>query len=254
MSIENVPPFGPAELKSFLKSYLRIQGEKLEQIHKMFITFEQDLVEYNNKINLISHNDIKNIWTRHILDSIIPLQLFTKLCTGESENLNAIDVGSGAGFPGMALSIVMSNTNFTLVESVGKKAAFLQEMREKFSSQNLRILTERSELLAMNKEHREAYDYSFTRALAKPPTALELLIPFLKKGGLSFFWGSGEEWKNVDALNRVASILGARIADIKNYKLPMDDRDRSIIVFEKISNTMNGYPRNVGVPDKNPLK
>ncbi|OGR82226.1 MAG: 16S rRNA (guanine(527)-N(7))-methyltransferase RsmG, partial [Elusimicrobia bacterium RIFCSPLOWO2_01_FULL_54_10] len=151
-----------------------------------FDAYERLIREWQEKLNLVSRGDLEKIRSRHIADSLQLLELFPDL-----NFQTAVDVGAGAGFPGIPLSIAYPAGNFTLLESVSKKCAFLSACVAGLALPNVAVLNGRSEDFGRGKKHRDAHDLGVARALANPPVALELVLPWVKVGGAAVFWGSG---------------------------------------------------------------
>ncbi len=217
-------------------------------IHKGFTTYQQLLNSWNQKFNLVSEKDLEKVWSRHFLDSLIALELFPELVLTA-----ACDVGSGAGFPGLALAIARPEMKLTLMESNGKKSSFLNEVISNLKL-NCRVATERAEVLGQDPSLRETKDAAFTRALAKAGEALELVLPFLKIGGKAVFWAGGEGWEDLNKIEKAAKILSCEVRDQKFYALPGEDgRQRKLVLVEKVRALDPQYPRRTGVPHKKPL-
>lgn len=232
---------------------------KIQDIHKKFQTYQQIVQKFNNKFNLISQNDLNKIWIRHFFDSVIPIKLFTQEFSimhnspPPHKRLRGIDIGTGAGFPGLPVALLCTGISLTLVDSIQKKYRFLknilipallsrEELIPPYQMDSLAVLCARAEKLAHQKEHREQYDFAFARALAKPLVALELLLPFVKVGGKAFFWASGKEWSEEKKIEKRAHHLGAKLYDKKEYLLPGENRKRALLVMQKISETDTRFP------------
>lgn len=257
----------------FLKNIPQIDTGKTQEIYKKLTSYEQFIIEANVKFNLISHYDIEKLWFRHFLDALIPLKIFNsflvemfhvrqkdELSQKSIQNLDQnprkfIDVGSGAGLPGIPLSIVMPRYEMVLLESNDKKCHFLNECIIALALKNVQVVRDRAETLARNPLHREQYDFAITRALSKPASALELLLPFVKVGGKAIFWVSANEEFSSGKLADVSKILGGRFIAEEEYFLPEDEslKKRKIVLVEKIENTNEKYPRKIGIPQKRPL-
>ncbi|OGR89452.1 MAG: 16S rRNA (guanine(527)-N(7))-methyltransferase RsmG [Elusimicrobia bacterium RIFCSPLOWO2_01_FULL_60_11] len=214
-----------------------------------FDAYERLIREWQERLNLVSRGDLEKIKGRHIGDSLKLYELLPEL-----KFQTAIDVGCGAGFPGIPLSIVQSDKTFTLVESIAKKCAFLEAAVSALSLTNVSVICSRSEDLGREKAHRDRYDLAVARALAHPSTALELVVPLAKVGGACVFWGSGPDWADRDRIDKVAAMLGGAYVGDKPYHLEGDDRERKLVLVEKRSPTPEKYPRRPGVPEKSPLK
>lgn len=203
------------------------------------------LVEYNSHTNLTALRDEKSIVEKHFLDSLL-------LQTLISEDMKtAIDVGTGAGFPGMVLAIFNENIKFTLMDSIGKKTKFLQLVKEELNLENVEVVTSRAEDF-ISEEKRESYDLGLCRGVSKLSTILEYIIPFLKVEGVFLsqkMEGTGEEAEAENALK----LLNAKIVEIHNFKLPYCEDSRVVIEIKKEGETDKKYPRRAGIPLKRPL-
>ena len=207
------------------------------------------LKEWNRRFNLVSAGDLPKIGERHFEDSLKFRGLFPGLPFER-----AIDVGSGAGFPGLPLALEFPGKRFDLLESVGKKCTSLRTAATELGLRNVQVLNGRSEVLAREAGHRETYDLGVARALDRPAAALELVLPLVRTGGACVFWAAGEDWKDRSLLNRVAHRLGGEIAEEKAYVLGEDSRIRKLVLVQKRSPTPEEFPRRAGIPGKNPLK
>lgn len=203
------------------------------------------LMDYNSHTNLTALRDEKSIVEKHFLDSL----LLQKLIKPEMQT--AIDVGTGAGFPGMVLAIFNENIKFTLMDSIGKKTKFLDMVREELKLENVEVVTSRAEDF-INDERRESYDLGLCRGVSKLSTILEYIIPFLKVNGTFLsqkMEGTGEEIEAEKALE----ILKSKIVEIFNFELPYGKDHRVIIEIVKTEKTDKKYPRRAGIPLKRPL-
>jgi 16S rRNA (guanine527-N7)-methyltransferase len=221
-------------------------SEQLTEVFSRFNIYARCLVEANKKINLISNNDLKKLWERHFLDSIQPLFLFSKLFNYSDSNLRLIDIGSGAGLPGLPIKIILENASMVLVDSIGKKCQFIDGVINKLGLLDCSVICRRVEDLATESVHRERYDIAFSRAIAKTVTALEFVLPFVKVGGGAYFWGSGSEWEDLERVREAAKVLGGRLVEEKKYYLASgggNDAERKIIYFKKEGLTRRQYPR-----------
>ena len=214
-----------------------------------FQAYERLIREWQEKLNLVSRGDLEKIWDRHICDSLKLYELLPDL-----KFQKAIDVGCGAGFPGLPLAIARPEKDFVLAESIAKKCVFLNAAVSGIHLANVRVVCARSEELGRDKTHRDQYGLAVARALAHPAAALELAVPFAKVGGACVFWGSGPDWADRSRIGKVAVMLGSVLADEKPYRLQGDDRERKLVLIEKRSPTPEKYPRRLGGPEMNPLK
>ena len=203
------------------------------------------LIEYNSHTNLTALRDVKSIIEKHFLDSLLLQNLI------KNRSKKAIDIGTGAGFPGMVLAIFNPDIEFTLMDSIGKKTKFLELVKEDLELNNVNVVTSRAEDY-INDENRETYDLGLCRGVSKLGTILEYIIPFLKINGEFLsqkMEGTGEEAEAENALN----ILQSKIIEIYNLQLPYSKDSRVIIKIEKTASNDKKYPRRAGIPLKRPL-
>lgn len=265
LSTKRAEYFSGHEFSDFIQNFPYFPIEKTQEIHKQFKNYQQVIQKFYSKINLISHSDLSKIWIRHFIDSLIPIKLFQpvllnyiycSLCRERSyarpmARIKAIDIGSGAGFPGVPIAMMLDQVEFLLVESSRKRAVFLEHiLLRELALKNVKVANERSETLLRDPSYRESFDFAFTRALAKPPVALELLLPFLKAGGKAFFWASGPEWDEKEKLEKCAVALSGKWLAEKKYILPQDHRKRKIVLIEKIFQSDEKDPRMEGILKK----
>ena len=209
------------------------------------IKYLELLIEYNSHTNLTALRDEKSIVEKHFLDSLLLQNLIKK------EFKKAIDIGTGAGFPGMVLAIFNPDIEFTLMDSLGKKTKFLELVKEELELNNVNVVTSRAEDY-INDENRETYDLGLCRGVSKLGTILEYIIPFLKINGEFLsqkMEGTGEETEAENALNTLKS----KIIEIYNLQLPFSKDSRVVIKIEKTASNDKKYPRRAGIPLKRPL-
>ena len=209
------------------------------------IKYLELLAEYNSHTNLTALRDEKSIIEKHFLDSLLLQNLIKR------ESKKAIDIGTGAGFPGMVLAIFNPEIEFTLMDSIGKKSRFLELVKENLRLENVNVVTSRAEDY-ITDENRETYDLGLCRGVSKLSTILEYIIPFLKVNGEFLsqkMEGTGEETEAENALN----ILQSKIVEIYNLQLPFSKDPRVVIRIEKTDFNDRKYPRRAGIPLKRPL-
>lgn len=209
------------------------------------IKYLELLTEYNSHTNLTALRDEKSIIEKHFLDSLLLQNLI------KSESKKAIDIGTGAGFPGMVLAIFNPEIEFTLMDSIGKKTKFLELVKENLRLENVNVVTSRAEDY-ITDENRETYDLGLCRGVSKLSTILEYITPFLKVNGEFLsqkMEGTGEETEAENALN----ILQSKIVEIYNLQLPFSKDPRVVIRIEKTDFNDRKYPRRAGIPLKRPL-
>lgn len=221
-----------------------IDVEKYQQLK----AFADHMALSNRQYNLSGIKDPVDIRKKHFLDSISCLPMIEGL-----KNDKAIDVGTGAGFPGVVIKILHPEIDVTLVDSVGKKTTFLGEVKEQLGLEKLNIINGRAEALGQDPEHREKYDLVFARALAKMPVMLEYLLPLTAIGGYVIAQRGSDSKQEAEGFNLLIKRLGGEVEEITPVEIP-DMTERYIIKIRKISETSVKYPRRVGVPKKNPMQ
>lgn len=216
-----------------------------EQISK-FITYKELLKEWNQKINLTAITEDNEIVLKHFVDSLTVLKYI-------HQNANIIDVGTGAGFPGIPTKIARKDVSVTLLDSLNKRINFLNDVIEKTNLENIKTVHGRAEDLGQNKEYRERYDIAVARAVANLSTLTELCLPFVKVGG-SFIAMKGNSTEEFEEAKKAIETLGGKIEKIDRFNLPGTDIERNIVVIKKINKTPNQYPRKAGTPANKPIK
>lgn len=234
--------------------FFKEMKEKLEEI-KINLTVEQLnqfysymnlLIEWNEKINLTSIIQPDEIIVKHFVDSLTII----KNIKDESK---IVDVGTGAGFPGIPLSIVKPNAKITLVDSLNKRLIFLEEVIRVLNLKNVELVHARAEEFGQNKNSREKFDIATSRAVANLSTLSEYLLPLLKINGIAICMKSLNVDEEINISQKAIKILGGKIKNIDKFKLPHTDIGRAIITIEKCNNTPSKYPRKAGIPSKDPL-
>jgi 16S rRNA (guanine527-N7)-methyltransferase len=228
---------------------LEEKGISLNEIQKkQFELYFQELVEWNNKMNLTAITDEEDVYLKHFYDSISAafFQDFTK-------PLNVVDVGAGAGFPSIPIKICFPNLKITIVDSLNKRISFLQHLVSTLELKNVSLFHDRAETFAKNKQHREKYDLVIARAVARMAVLAELCLPLAKVGGI-FLAMKGPEVVNeiVDGKTAITT-LGGEVVRNENLQLPFEKSQRHFIFIEKRKKTPNLYPRKPGTPNKQPL-
>lgn len=215
-----------------------------EQIEKYY-NYMNLLLEWNEKINLTAIIDPKEIILKHFVDSLT-IAKYIK----DDEKL--IDVGTGAGFPGIPLSIVKENTDIVLLDSLNKRINFLEEVKENLKLENITTIHGRAEEFGKNKKERETYDIATSRAVAPLNILLEYLLPLVKVGGKAICM-KGSNIEEIENARNALEILGGKIEKIEEITLPNSDIKRNIIIVKKVKNTPSKYPRKPGTPSKEPI-
>ena len=216
-----------------------------EQLKK-FYRYMDLLLEWNEKINLTAITETDEVILKHFIDSMTVFKYLV-------ESKNIIDVGTGAGFPGIPIAIMNQNKNITLLDSLNKRINFLNEVCSELKINNIKTYHGRAEEFGHNKQHREKYDIAISRAVANMTTLVEYLIPFIKVGGRCICMKGNDIEEELEQAKFAIKELGGKIEKVERFNLPNSDMERNIIIITKIKETPNSYPRKAGMPSKMPL-
>lgn len=211
-----------------------------------FNNYMELLLDWNEKINLTAITEKEDIILKHFKDSLTIEEFIP-------ENAKVIDVGTGAGFPGIPLKIVRKDISLTLLDSLNKRIKFLDEVVNNLELENVETIHSRAEDAGMNKKYREQYDIATSRAVANLSTLLEYLMPFVKVGGSVICMKGPNVEEELNNAKHAISELGGEIQEIKNFKLEGTDNERNIIIIKKVKPISGKYPRKAGMPANNPL-
>lgn len=215
---------------------------------KQFTDFYEYLTEKNKVMNLTGITEFQEVLVKHFLDSLacvkaVPMESVKKV----------IDIGTGAGFPGVPLKIAFPHLEACLLDSLKKRVGFLEETFLLLKLEDIKAIHGRAEEYAKNKAYREQYDLCVSRAVSNLATLSEYCLPYVKTGGLFISYKSGKVQEEVQQAEKAVKVLGGRIKDILYFQLPDSEIDRSLVVIEKIKPTPARYPRKAGTPLKEPL-
>ncbi|MBT6069012.1 16S rRNA (guanine(527)-N(7))-methyltransferase RsmG [Candidatus Peregrinibacteria bacterium] len=214
-----------------------------------FLQFIESLFEVNQKINLISRETKKeDFFNKHIFDSVKILEYLDFSNVG-----TLLDIGSGGGIPGIPLAIELPNATVTLLDSTEKKMKAAKEILKEIGVENVKTAVGRIEELGHDPNFRESFDVVTARAVAPLPTLLEYALPFVKVGGHFIAYKSKNYSEELAICDEALKLLGGKLIATHEYTLPADSGERVYLVFEKIKETPEKYPRRIGVPKKSPL-
>jgi 16S rRNA (guanine527-N7)-methyltransferase len=216
-----------------------------------FLAYKELLKEWNEKINLTAIEDDREVILKHFADSLSVVPILEKLLL-PGKKATVIDIGTGAGFPGIPLRIVLDNIHVTLADSLEKRVKFLDEAIRVLKLNHIKAVHGRAEDLGNRKEYREIFDVSIARAVASLPVLLEYCLPFVNVGGI-FLAMKGGSTEEIAASKKALEVLGGRIEEVIEFTLPFTDMKRNIIVVRKFRPTPTKYPRKAGKPTKEPL-
>lgn len=206
------------------------------------------LVEWNSFMNLTGITDYEEVLVKHFLDSVALAKELT-----ESKDIKLMDMGTGAGFPGLPLKIIYPDMKVTLVDSLNKRINFLNEVIRILDLKDIETIHARAEELARKDEYREQYDMVVSRAVARTSTLAEFCIPYVKVGGFFVPYKSGSIEEELEEAKYAFQVLGGKLDKLYNFKVPNSDLQRSLIYVKKIKNTPKQYPRAGGKPLKSPI-
>jgi len=231
--------------EEFIKKLKEENIELTEQILQQLMIYKDFLIEYNKHTNLTAIKDEKDIYLKHFYDSIIISKYFS------IKNEKILDIGTGAGFPGMILKIFFPNIKITLLDSNNKKIRFIEELCNKLNIKDVEIICERAEDYCKN--NREKFDIVTSRAVSNLTTLSEISLPFVKIGGY-FIPLKGGNAEEIESAQYAISILGGKTEKEYNYTLPVEESNRTILLIKKERKTPVLYPRQYNKIIKNPLK
>ncbi len=226
---------------------LKLSSTQLEQ----FYIYYQELLEWNQKINLTSITEFRDVQLKHFLDSLTVTLAFKLPTTGEGWHL--IDVGTGGGFPGLPLKIVFPAIGLVLLEATGKKAAFLRHLRQKLGLGDVEVEVGRAEEVAHKAKYRERFNIVLSRAVAPLPVLVELTLPFCAVGGSTIVQKKGDIDTEVRQAAGAINTLGGSQPRVKRIELEEFTDKRYLVVIDKVAPTPEKYPRRPGIPAKRPI-
>ncbi len=219
-----------------------------EQV-EAFDLYYQQLIIWNERVNLTAITDYEEVQAKHFLDSVSCLQVLTST----PPQARYIDIGAGAGFPGLPLKIVRPQIPLTLLEATGKKVRFLEHIVAMLGLREVEIVRGRAEEVGQQPAHRERYDVALARAVAQLTVLLEYALPLLTLGGLFVAQKGMEIEDEVEAAQGAMKLLGGQMKEVRAVHLPGLEAPRQLVVVEKLAPTPQKYPRRVGIPAKRPL-
>ena len=235
-------------MNQFKKEALLFGVELNETQLSQFYTYYEMLIEWNEKINLTAITDFDEVLKKHFLDSIAIGRILN-----QNDIISILDIGTGAGFPGIPIKIAFPNVEITLMDSLNKRVNFLNEVIEKLSLKKISAIHGRAEDFAKKDLMREKFDLCVSRAVANLSSLSEFCLPYVKVGGRFVSYKSEKAKEELEASKNAISILGGGNVTCDEFSLPDTDFNRTFVIIEKIKETPGKYPRKAGTPIKQPL-
>lgn len=235
------------QLEKFRQGLEKLNIDLTEEQTEQFLDYYEFLIETNKVMNLTAITDFDEVIEKHFLDSLSLCRVFEL-----NRQIRVIDMGTGAGFPGIPLKIAFPQIDLLLVDSLNKRIKFLREATKRLSLENVAALHARAEEIAKDKQYREQFDLCVSRAVAKLSTLSEYCIPFVKEGGMFISYKSGDIEEEVSAAEKAVAVLGGNINQV--YRFELGEQKRSFVMIEKQKKTPKAYPRKAGIPTRDPLR
>lgn len=241
-------------MKDILKEEIKKIGIQLDdkQIDQ-FLRYYELLAEWNRFMNLTAITDYKEVIQKHFVDSLSIIKAMD-IEYLQSKDKQLIDIGTGAGFPGIPIKIVFPKLKITLLDSLNKRVKFLNEVIDVLDLKNIEAIHGRAEDYARQEKYREKYDVCVSRAVANLSTLLEYSLPFVKIGGYFISYKAENIEEEIEKSKNVVILLGGDINEVVKFSLPDTDIKRALIIIKKEKPTNKKYPRRSGIPSKEPLK
>ena len=233
----------------FLKSLEKLNIHLNEKQVYQFMKYYEMLIETNKVMNLTAITDFDEVIDKHFVDSLGLIQAIDL-----NKELKVIDVGTGAGFPGIPLKIAFPELDILLLDSLNKRIHFLDQVISELGLENIQTIHGRAEDFGKNPLYREKFDLCVSRAVANLSTLSEYCVPFVQVDGYFISYKSGKVQEELDASRHAVDILGGKVEKCLNYALADTDMERSLVVIHKLKPTKKAYPRKAGKPSKEPLQ
>lgn len=236
-------------LEKFKSGLNKLKIDLSEQQIQQFLKYYEMLIEKNKVMNLTAITEFEDVVEKHFLDSLSLIQQIELY-----QELKVLDLGTGAGFPGIPLKIAFPNLNIVLMDSLNKRINFLNEVIEALQLKNIVAVHGRAEEMARKTEYREKFDLCVSRAVANLASLSEYCLPFVTQGGAFISYKSGEIEEELAQSKKAIFLLGGKIESVKKFRLVETDAERSFVQIKKVKKTPKTYPRKAGTPSKNPIQ
>lgn len=214
-----------------------------------FQTYFEELIAWNQKVNLTAVTEYEDVQEKHFLDSLWVARVLRDRGWDLTLPKRAIDVGTGAGLPGLALKIAFPDLGLTLLDSIAKKTAFLRHLVCRLGLQRVEVITARAEELARRESYREGYDLALARGVAALPALVEICLPFVKVGGMLVAHKGAQVREEVSQARHALELLGGRLGAVQGQ----ESEGRALVIIDKVAPSPPAYPRRAGVPQRRPL-
>jgi 16S rRNA (guanine527-N7)-methyltransferase len=243
-----------ASMQLLIEGARRLGFELTERQVQQFGVYFETLVEWNSRMNLTAITDPEGVQVRHFLDSLTVGAAMVREADGPPrEGFRLVDIGTGAGFPGVPLKILWPQVELTLADSIGKKTTFLKELCVVLGLEGVEVLTARAEELGQDRRHRERYDAVTARAVASLPVLCEYCLPLVKVGGYFLAPKKGDISHELEGAKGASRTVGGGAPRLHLFILPGESEERAVVAIKKVKSTPPGYPRRVGVAKTQPL-
>ena len=231
-----------------IMGYVEELGIKLSKEQaEMFFNYMNLLLEWNEKINLTAITEEKEVIVKHFIDSLTISKYIP-------EGASLIDVGTGAGFPGIPLKIIRDDLKIALLDSLQKRINFLDVVIKELNLENIETIHARVEEFGKNSKYRESFEVATSRAVANLSTLTEYLLPLVKVGGIAVCMKGSSIEEELETSKKAINVLGGKVSNVFEFDLPKTDIKRNIVIVDKINKTPSKYPRKPGMPSKEPIR
>ncbi|WLS85110.1 16S rRNA (guanine(527)-N(7))-methyltransferase RsmG [Lactobacillus apis] len=228
------------------KRNFKLSEKQINQFNQYFTS----LIEANQHVNLTRITEENDVYLKHFFDSITPLLMFDEFFKSGS---NLCDIGAGAGFPSIPLKIIKPEIKVTIVDSLGKRLTFLQELVDKLDLKDVTLVHGRAEDVGQNKQYREQFDLVTARAVANMAVLSEYCLPLVKKGGSFIALKGPKADDELKDSQKAITTLGGKVSEAEELQLPYSDEERTLILVQKVKMTPKKYPRQAGTPHRKPI-